>query len=87
MFISFLGVEILGKGACIVAFNPYCAEVIGEKMKCAGYWCLQLFVGELSSEPRIADRNSVTPTLSRSRYQLLWARGGLSPFLFGFAQS
>jgi hypothetical protein len=25
----------LGKGACVVAFNPYCTEVIEEKMKCA----------------------------------------------------
>ena len=25
----------MGKGACVVAFNPYCTEVIEEKMKCA----------------------------------------------------
>ena len=30
-------VEILGERVRVADFNPYCADVIEEKMKCAGY--------------------------------------------------
>jgi len=33
----FIVVVILGEFVCVADFNPYCAGVIQEKMKCAGY--------------------------------------------------
>jgi len=37
----FIEVKISGKSVCVADFNPYCAGVIEQKMKCTGY-CLYL---------------------------------------------